>query len=50
MEKKRNAYRILMVRAPGRPIHRRLYIIKMDVRAIGWAGADSIDVSRDKDQ
>jgi hypothetical protein len=43
---KRNAYRILVgkpegKRPLGRPRHRRLDNIKMDLREMGWYGLDS---------
>jgi hypothetical protein len=52
---KRNAYRILMgtpegKRPLGRPRRRRVDNIKMDLREIGWDGADWIDMTQDRDQ
>jgi hypothetical protein len=34
----------------GRPRHRWVDIIKMDIREIGWDGVDSIDMAQDRDQ
>jgi hypothetical protein len=34
----------------GRPRHRWVDNIKMDLREIGWAGVDWIDLARDRDQ
>jgi hypothetical protein len=51
----KNAYRIL-VRKPegktplGRPRHRWVDNIKMDLRDIGWDGMDRIDQVQDRDQ
>jgi hypothetical protein len=52
---KRNAYRILVgkpegKRPLGRPRHRWLDNIRMDVREIVWGGMDWIDVVQDRDQ
>jgi hypothetical protein len=52
---KRNAYRILEVtpegrRPLGRPRHRLVDNIKMDLREIGWGGMDGIDLAQDRDQ
>jgi hypothetical protein len=55
MWEKRNAYMIL-VRKPerkrpsGRPRHRRMDNIKMDIRETGWSGMDWIGLAQDKDQ
>jgi hypothetical protein len=55
MGEERNAYKIL-VRKPerkgplGRPRHRRVDNIKMDLREIGWGGVDWIDLPQDRDQ
>jgi hypothetical protein len=51
---KRNAYRILMgepegKRPPGRPRRRCVDNIKMDLREIGWDGADWINMAQDRD-
>jgi hypothetical protein len=51
---KRNAYRILMEkpegkRPLGRPRHRWVDNIKMDIRVIGWGGMNSIDLAQDRD-
>jgi hypothetical protein len=51
---KRNAYRILMgkpegKRSLGRPRHRWVDNIKIDLREIGWAGMDWIDLTQDRD-
>jgi hypothetical protein len=51
----RNVYRIL-VRKPdrkrplGRPRHRWVENIKMDLREIGWDGMDWIDLAQNRDQ
>jgi hypothetical protein len=55
MGEKMNAYRILMgnlegKRALGRPRHRWVDNIKMDLREIGWDGMDWIDLAKDRDQ
>jgi hypothetical protein len=55
MEEKRNAYRILVgkpegKRPLGRPRHRWVNNIKMDLREIGWYGMDWIDLVQDRDQ
>jgi hypothetical protein len=55
MEEKRNAYRILVgkpegKRPLGRPRHRWVDNIKMDLREIGWDGVDRIDLAQDRDQ
>jgi hypothetical protein len=55
MGKKRNAYRILVgnpegKRPLGRPRHRWVDNIKMDLRAIGSDGGDWIDLAQDRDQ
>jgi hypothetical protein len=34
----------------GRPRHRRLDNIKMDLREIGWNEVDWIDMAQDRDQ
>jgi hypothetical protein len=52
---KRNAYRLLVgklegKRPLGRPRHRWLDNIKMDLRDIGWDGTDWIDLVHDRDQ
>jgi hypothetical protein len=52
---KRNTYRILVgkpegKRPLGRPRHRWLNNIKMDLREIGWGGMDWIDLAQDRDQ
>jgi hypothetical protein len=52
---KGNARRILMgkpegKRPLGRPRHRWVDNIKMDLREIGWDGTDWIDVAEDRDQ
>jgi hypothetical protein len=53
--KKRNTYRILVgkpegKRPLGRPKHRWVYYIKIDLREIGWNGMDWIDLAQDRDQ
>jgi hypothetical protein len=55
MGEKRNAYRILVgnpegKRPLGRPRHRWVGNIKMDLREIGWDGGDWIDLAQDMDQ
>jgi hypothetical protein len=55
MGEPRNAYRLL-VRNPegnrllGRPRHRWVDKIKMDLREIGWDGMDWIDLAEGRDQ
>jgi hypothetical protein len=55
MEEKRTAYRSL-VRKPegkvslGRPRHRWVDIIKMDLGKIGWSGTDCINLDQVRDQ
>jgi hypothetical protein len=34
----------------GRPKHKWVYNIKMDLRGPGWGGMDGIDLARDRDQ
>jgi hypothetical protein len=51
---KRNAYMILEgklegKRPPGRPRHRKMVNIKMDLREIGWDGIDWIDLAQGRD-
>jgi hypothetical protein len=55
MGETRNAYRILVgkpeERRPlGRPRRRWVDNIKMDLREIGWAGMDWIDLAHDRNQ
>jgi hypothetical protein len=52
---KRSAYTILVgmpegKRPLGRPRHRWVNNIKMDLREIGWDGGDWIDLAEDRDQ
>jgi hypothetical protein len=52
---RRNAYRILVgkqegKRPLGRPRHRQVDNIKIDLRMIGWGGMDWIDLGQDRDQ
>jgi hypothetical protein len=54
MGKGRNAYMTVVgepegKRPLGRPRHRSVDIIKMDLREIGWDGMDWIDVAQDRD-
>jgi hypothetical protein len=39
-----------MERPLGRPRHRWVDNIKMDLREIGWDGVDLIDMAQDRDQ
>jgi hypothetical protein len=55
MREKRNAYRILVGKPEGkRPLgkRRRRWVddIRMDLREIGWARVDWIDMPQDRDQ
>jgi hypothetical protein len=55
MGEKMNVYRILVgkpkgKRPLGRPRHRWVHNIKMDLREIGWGGVDWIDLADDRDQ
>jgi hypothetical protein len=55
IEKKRNAYRILVGNPEGkRPLGRArrkwVYNIKVDLREIGWDGTDWIDLAQNSDQ
>jgi hypothetical protein len=55
MGEKLNAYRILVgnpegKRPLGRPGHRWVDNIKMDLREIEWDGEDWIDLAQDRDQ
>jgi hypothetical protein len=55
MGEKRNPYRIFTgkpeeKRALGRPRHRGVDNIKMDLREMGWGGMDWIDLAQDRDQ
>jgi hypothetical protein len=52
---KGNAYRILGGKSEGkrplgRPRHRRVNNIKMDLRDIGWDGMNWIDVTQDREE
>jgi hypothetical protein len=51
----RNAYRILVGKSDekrplGRPRHRWVDNIKMDLREIGWGGMGWFDLAQDRDQ
>jgi hypothetical protein len=54
MGEKRNAYRILVGKPEGkrlgRPRHKWVDNIKIDLREIRWVGMDWIDPAQDKDQ
>jgi hypothetical protein len=55
MGAKRNAYGILVGRPEekiplGRPRHKWMENIKMDLTEIGWCGMDWIDLIKDRDQ
>jgi hypothetical protein len=55
MGENRNAYRILVgkpegKRPVGRPRHRWVDNIKIDLREIRWDGMDWIDLAQDRDQ
>jgi hypothetical protein len=55
MGEKRNAYRILVGkpegrRPLGRPRHRWVDNIKIDLSEIGWDGVDWVDLAQDRDQ
>jgi hypothetical protein len=53
MGENRNAYRILVSMPEGkRPLGRprRRWVDNMDLRGIGWDGADWIDMAQDRDQ
>jgi hypothetical protein len=52
---KRNAYTIFVGKSEGkrplgRPGHRWVDNIKMDIREIGWDGMDWLDLAQDRDQ
>jgi hypothetical protein len=54
MGEKKNAYRILVGKPEGsplgRPRHRWVDNIKMNLRDIGWDGVDWIDMAQDRNQ
>jgi hypothetical protein len=55
MGERRGAYRALVGkpegrRPLGRPRHRWENNIKMDLREVGWEGADWIDLAQDRDR
>jgi hypothetical protein len=55
MGTKRNAYRVLVgkpegKRPPGRPRHRWVDNIKIDLTEVGWDGMDWINLAQDRDQ
>jgi hypothetical protein len=53
-EEQRNAYKISVgklegTRPLGRPRHRWVYNIKMNLEETGWGGMDWIDLAQDRD-
>jgi hypothetical protein len=55
IREERNAYGVLVVKSEGkrplgRPRHRWVGNIKMDLRVIGWRDVDWIDLAQDRDQ
>jgi hypothetical protein len=51
MGQKKNAYRLLTGKRPlGRPIHRWMDNIKMDLSEIGWGCVDWIGLAQDRDK
>jgi hypothetical protein len=55
MGEKRNAYSVVVGKSEGkrplgRPRHRWVDNIKMDLREIGWGGMDWIGLAQDRDQ
>jgi hypothetical protein len=55
MGERRDAYKALVGkpegrRPLGRPRRRWEYNIKMDLREVGWGGADWIDLAQDRDR
>jgi hypothetical protein len=50
-----NAYRLLVEKSEGRrqlgrPRHKWVDNIKMDLKEVGWGGMDWIDLAKDRDQ
>jgi hypothetical protein len=55
MGEKRNAYRLLVgkpegKRSPGRPRHRWVDIINMDLGEVGWGDVDWISLAPDRNK
>jgi hypothetical protein len=55
MGERRNAYRILVgkpegTKPLGKPRHRWVDNIQMDLREVGWDGRDWIDLAQDRDR
>jgi hypothetical protein len=52
MGEKRNAYRLLLGKPEGRPLgrpnHRWVYNIRMDLGEVGWGDVDWIDLVQDR--
>jgi hypothetical protein len=51
MGEKRNAYRLLMGKRPlGRPRHRWVVNIRMDLGEVGWGDVDWISLAQDRNR